>query len=85
MLAGGRAAADSRQPCRSSWWPINKGQKERILCVASGRDLARELPAKLGGGEFSRLPVRSLDEVASAYSSISGTPVVARMYDVVVR
>lgn len=63
----------------------NKGLKERILCVASGRDLARELPAKLGGGEFSRLPVRSLDEVASAYSSISGTPVVARMYDVVVR
>jgi peptidoglycan hydrolase-like protein with peptidoglycan-binding domain len=63
----------------------NKGLKERILCVASGRDLARELPAKLSGADFSRLPVRSLDEVASAYSSISGTPIVTRMYDVVVR
>ncbi len=62
-----------------------KGQKERILCVASARDLLGDLPARVVGNDFDRLPVQSLDEVARAFESAPNAAVATRMVDVLVR
>lgn len=62
-----------------------KGQKERILCVAAARDVMGDLPSRVVGVDFDRLPVQSLDEVAGAFQSLSGTAVAVRMVDVLVR
>ncbi len=63
----------------------SKGLKERVLCVASGRELLGDLPARVVGTDFERLPVRSLEEVVSVYESVTGTALAARMIDVIVR
>ena len=62
-----------------------QGLKERILCAASPRDLLGDLPARVVGNDFDRLPVQSLDEVAAAFASIPSAAVATRMVDVLVR
>jgi hypothetical protein len=62
-----------------------KGQKERILCVASPRDLLGDLPSRVVGNDFDRLPVQSLEEVAKAFESVANAPVSSRLVDVQVR
>ncbi|MBX3717285.1 MAG: DUF4384 domain-containing protein [Burkholderiales bacterium] len=62
-----------------------QGLKERILCAASPRDLLGDLPARVVGNDFDRLPVQSLDEVAAAFASVPNAAVATRMVDVLVR
>lgn len=62
-----------------------QGLKERILCAASPRDLLGDLPARVVGNDFDRLPVRSLDEVAAAFAAIPDAAVATRLVDVLVR
>jgi Domain of unknown function (DUF4384) len=61
------------------------GQKERILCVAAARDVLLEMPAKVVGNDFNRLPVQRLEEVLQAYERIGDVAVSIRMVDVLVR
>jgi hypothetical protein len=62
-----------------------RGLKERILCAASARDILGELPSKVVGTDFDRLPVQSIDEVARVFEGLGERAVAVRMVDVLVR
>lgn len=62
-----------------------KGQKERILCVAAARDILGNMPARVVGNDFDRLPVASLEEVMKAFEGVGDTAVAMKAVDVLVR
>lgn len=62
-----------------------KGQKERILCVAAARDVLGNMPSRVVGNDFDRLPVASLEEVMKAFESVGDTAVAMKAVDVLVR
>ncbi len=62
-----------------------KGQKERILCVAAARDVLGNMPSRVVGNDFDRLPVQSLEEVMKAFEGVGDTAVAMKAVDVLVR
>lgn len=62
-----------------------RGLKERILCAASAREILGELPSKVVGTDFDRLPVQSIDEVARAFEGLGDRAVAVKVIDVLVR
>jgi hypothetical protein len=84
MVAGGRALQiPGSMPFKLL--ANRKGQKERILCVAAARDVLGNMPSRVVGTDFDRLPVQSLDEVMKAFEGVGDTAVAMKAVDVLVR
>ena len=53
----------------------DKGAKETIACVATARDVTKELPANVVGTDFEPLPLSSIEQIRAAFTKASGTNV----------
>jgi len=53
----------------------DRGAKETIACMATGRDVLKDLPANVVGTDFEPLPLSSLDQVRAAFTKASGSTV----------
>lgn len=55
------------------------GQREKVACVATARDVAAKLPAALRARDFERLEVGGLEELHPAFIRAAGVPVAAAL------
>jgi hypothetical protein len=60
----------------------DKGVKETIACLATQRDVLKDLPANVVGTDFAPLPLGSLDQIRAAFSQASGTNVALETFHV---
>jgi hypothetical protein len=49
-----------------------KGVQEHIACFAANRDVFADLPPTVGAGDFEDLPVKTINEVKSAFEKAAG-------------
>ena len=53
----------------------DKGVQETIACMATPRDVMKDLPANVVGTDFEPLPLGSLDQLRAAFTKASGSTV----------
>ncbi len=53
----------------------DKGAKETIACLATPRDVLKDLPANVVGVDFEPLPLSSIDQIRAAFAKATGTAV----------
>lgn len=53
----------------------DKGAKETIACLATPRDVTKELPANVVGTDFEPLPLSSIEQIRAAFTKASGSNV----------
>lgn len=55
------------------------GSSEEILCLASAREVGIDLPAQLKGKDLAPLPVKSLDDIRAAFSTLDESVISKRL------
>jgi hypothetical protein len=53
----------------------DKGAKETIACLATARDVLKDLPPSVVGTDFEPLPLSSIEQVRAAFAKTSGAAV----------
>jgi uncharacterized protein DUF4384 len=53
----------------------DKGVQETIACIATGRDVMKDLPANVVGTDFEPLPLGSLEQLRAAFTKAAGNTV----------
>ena len=60
----------------------DKGAKETIACVATARDVTKDLPANVVGTDFEPLPLSSIEQIRAAFTRVSGGSVALESFHV---
>jgi len=61
------------------------GKKERLACFSAPRPVMSKLPPEVKGTDFENLPVKSLEQVQTAFEGVLGTELGGEYYEIVVK